>query len=685
MEYIYINVALPIPLFSTFTYKVRKEKINNFSYQDILGRRVLVPFKNIGLTGIVVDFSLEKPSLEVKEIFDFPDKEPVFNKIYIKIIKKLSDYYLSPIGMSFYYTMPEGLRWVYNPKTKNWIKKFNEEKLYRANVPTLSDLPKLSLKAYELLEFILENGEVSKEEIKEYGFSLNSLKTLLKKGLVVEESFFLKDRNWDTLNQPKMKDRLNIGNGFYVYTYETFYKRLKTYEKIINSNINQGKSSLIVLPNIEAIKKIYSYFSKIYGNRVFLYYDGLPSSEKVNNWFLLKKYKGALVIGSFSSLFIPIGDLKTIIIEEEYSESYKSKRTPKFDARRVAYQIFKDRENISLIFSSSVPSVESYYSIKKKLAKNLTPIKNLNRKGKIVIKEFKSFENIKKIVEETVNLTEKTLILANKRGYSSFLYCERCEEEILCNRCDTPVRIHKEKDFYLQCDLCSKKYQYITLCPTCEHPLKEFGFGIDKIVEILKSKKISFSFLEENKNTDVKLAVSLSGKDIISEEFDNVINIYPDFYLNLPDFRGEERFFRNIYLPFFKTKKRYILITNSKKSKAVESLLKKDPSLFLAYELKNRKEGKYPPFSKYILLTFEKKELSVDEVMDIFEKYIKENKIDIDYEGAYFAPYSKIRNATRIQILLKDFKEKEKLKNLWEITRKKGIKLSIDVDPKEIK
>ncbi len=682
---IFIEVALPIPQFTTFTYKIPEGIYKNLENKELIGRRVLVPFRNTALTGIIVGYGEEIQNIEIRDIIDIPDKETVFTSDYIKIIQDLSDYYVSPVGMFLYYVMPEGLRWKYNPKTKRWQKRGSDYKVYIPNIPTLSDIPALSKKSFHLLEFILENGEVTKEDILEEGFSLNSLKTLLKKNLIKEKNYIYRDISSKSIKQNIKSREIDLQKGFYLYDTDIFKDRIYTYKSIINKSIREGLGSIIVFPNIEAVEKVYRYLKNTYGDKLFIYHDRLSNKEKIKTWFDLKNLKGTVLIGTYSSLFIPVKNLKNIILEEEYSEAYRTKRTPRFDARRVAFQIGKIR-GLSVIFGASVPSVESYYARKKGSLKSFNTHNIFSAKKDINISviPFKSLNQINEILKKEIYKKKKVLIVVNKRGFSSFLYCPSCEIEIVCNHCEVPVKVRKEEKEFLECSICGKKYQYIRSCPDCENILQEIGFGVEKIAEMLKKENIDFSY--DSEKSSVVLSVSISGKEAVFPQFDTVINIYPDFYLSLPDFRAEEKYFRNLLLPYFKSKENYILLTNIKNSKALDSFLKKDISIFYNKEIEERALLNLPPLSKFILLSFEKKDLDLETVEKIFSNWINENSIkEITYEGPFYAPIQKIRGKKRVHIILINFQYKEYLKNLYEKVSKKGIKLNIEVDPRDIR
>ncbi|SNZ10089.1 replication restart DNA helicase PriA [Persephonella hydrogeniphila] len=672
---LFVEVALPVSLFMTFTYKIP----SYYEANQLIGRRVLVPFRNTKMTGIITDISCNPEYKKIKQIESLPDKEPVFTEEYIKLIKQVSEYYISPIGITAYYAMPEGLRWKYNKKTQKWIKAVSEEKVYTPAVVSLSGIQRLSEKSLRLLEFIMENGEVTKSQIKEAGFSESSLKTLIKRGYIKEEKLIFTE---DRLKQPdKIFGESPVEKGIYIYNSEPAKKRLNKYIHISLKNTKEGRSTLILFPSIKAIKEVFPYFKKVFGDKLFVYFDPIPEKEKIKIWFNLKKLQGSITIGTHSSLFIPIKNLSTIIIEEEYSEAYKNQRTPRYDARRVAALIHKIKEKNAIIYSSSIPSVESYYLLKKKIGKELFKGNILKRKNpKITLRKFSPEQILdRKILDFIKNESGNFLLITNRKGYASFLYCNRCEDEIKCDRCDIPLKIYtKNGEKYLRCEICGKKYTYKQICSECETPLKEVGFGIEKVEKSVKE------YIGEKEKIDI--ISNLSGKEFLTNEYDYVININPDIFLYIPDFRGEESFFRAVCMPYLKTKKEYIILTNQgKENISINALLNKKPEIFYNEELKKRKISGYPPFSRLILLTFEKKELSTEKVEKLIKQWINKEKINnINYEGPFLAYHQTARERKRIQVLLKDFKEKEKIINLYRLSSKKGIKLIIDVDPRKI-
>jgi primosomal protein N' (replication factor Y) len=107
----FLEVAVPLPVFNTFTYKYNKE----YSKKLRIGMRVLVPFGRRRLTGYIVGFHGNEPKtgLEIRDILDVLDSEPLFGEDDLKFFKWTSNYYYHPIGQTIKTALPHGLNTEY--------------------------------------------------------------------------------------------------------------------------------------------------------------------------------------------------------------------------------------------------------------------------------------------------------------------------------------------------------------------------------------------------------------------------------------------------------------------------------------------------------------------------------------------------------------------------------------------
>lgn len=610
MSKVYLEVAVPFYIFQTFWYEFNLDKEIDPNF--LIGKKVTVPFRNIQTYGIVLN-TAEKVelNLEIKPILNINDT-PIFSEKDIEIIKKISDYYISPIGMTFDFFIPNFLKG----------KKIRDDYLDKVLVLNEDiDLTnyKLTESQAKAIDIIKQIKAIYYEELLASGIKKNVLQSLIKKGIVkiVEKKQSLKDifiseKEKYYKESIDLKNRLMLLNDFYLKD------RIKFYLDISNKFLEEGKSILIVFPYISLLDSFYEVFkSKL--KDIYIFHDSMKIANQ-NNVFKQIINQPSLVLGTVSSLFLPIKNLSLIVIEEENSDIYKILRTPKVDVKRIAYYIHKEK-NIPLILSSSLPSIETFYLKEKKI---ISPIKKINKvlNTKIEIFPFASLKDtvikIKKIIKENENV----LIISNKSYYSGLVYCERCGWEAICPTCNVPLKVYNYKNNKIfKCSTCNKKYEFFKKCPNCDFKLKEIGFGKEKIVELLSDKM-------KNRKIDV---VSIFTTTL--NQYDTVINIYPDFILDLPDFRVNEKFFENIIFPLTAAKERYIIFTNLKDK--IENFLDKNIGRsiekFYKEELSFRRENNLPPFSKFVKITIlERKKHILDSLLKdkfkIKSEYVVNNK-----------------------------------------------------------
>jgi len=97
---LFCDVALPVPLDMVFTYRVAKEAM------PVVGGRVLVPFRQQRLTGIVVELHDREPSVKTKPILNVLDVNPVLDEQLLRLGRWIADYYLAPLGEVFRTMLP---------------------------------------------------------------------------------------------------------------------------------------------------------------------------------------------------------------------------------------------------------------------------------------------------------------------------------------------------------------------------------------------------------------------------------------------------------------------------------------------------------------------------------------------------------------------------------------------------
>ena len=96
----FCDVAVPVPLDMVFTYRVPADAT------PVVGGRVLVPFRQQRMTGIVVELHDRKPSVATKNILTVLDATPVLDEQLLQLGRWIADYYLAPLGEVFRTMLP---------------------------------------------------------------------------------------------------------------------------------------------------------------------------------------------------------------------------------------------------------------------------------------------------------------------------------------------------------------------------------------------------------------------------------------------------------------------------------------------------------------------------------------------------------------------------------------------------
>lgn len=579
-----VEVALPVSLYRTFTYRLNRQ----IDPASVAGRRVLVPFRSRRYYGFITGITVNPPDgQEIKDVLHIDDFN-TFTEDEIRIIKEVSEFYVSPIGLTAYYFAPNYLK-------GKMIEDPLYEKVFRLN-PEKKAGAKLSPAKQQLIETLENLGEASFTQLKMLGFQRTTILSLLKEGLIVEVRPDLQAAELRQ-NIQLMEVSKKLKNSIYSLSFTDDPDRVYTLAKHSKKLLSEGCSTLIILPSVMAAARYHQLLSG-YIPDIKLYHDALSPKKQLETWLSVMK-QPSVVVGTMSSLLIPARNLKLVWVELEHSNSYRSPVTPRFETKRVAYVVGRVK-SAGVVYADRLPSVETYMMLRTKKAVQLKSPKPAV--SNIEIRPFRGFTAALKSVRKIVDTGGKTLIIANKSYYAAYIHCERCGFEWLCDRCNIPFRVMlKSGRKILRCPECGRQAPYSKRCPDCENTLTEEGFGSHKIFDYLQGYDVSL--YEEERDTRIRILSSLEGK-LILERYDTVVNIYPDFLLYLDRYDANEQFFRAVLSPLFITAGRYVVFSNISPDMTVYRILTHQENITAVYEeeLNFREKFRYPPVEKYTRL-----------------------------------------------------------------------------------
>jgi primosomal protein N' (replication factor Y) len=307
---------------------------------------------------------------------------------------------------------------------------------------------------------------------------------------------------------------------------------------------------------------------------------------------------------------------------------------------------------------------------------------------------------------------EQTIVLLNRRGFSSFVACRACGERVQCVNCSLTLTFHK-RDRRLLCHYCGYAEKVPRVCPKCasEH-IYFVGLGSEKVEEELHQSFPTARIARLDRDTvtgkrqyetvlqgfregafDILVGTQMiaKGHDIPNVTLVGVVSA--DIGLGMPDFRAAERTFQLLTQVAGRAGRGSvpgIVLTQTINPDhyAVRLAAAQDYAAFYQKELGFRRMMSYPPFSAManILVRSERKEMAMRMSSDLgLTLTPPPEKLRI--LGPAEAPVPRLKAEYRYQFLIKAASRKALSDTLQRVRRfaldRKwpATALVIDVDP----
>ena len=719
----YANVIIEITaksLDKTFTYKVPNQ------YKDLIkiGARVKVPFgKNI-LEGFVLSLSNEfVENYEIKEILELVDKEPLLNEEMLYLGKEISEKTLCTKISAYQVMLPKALK--ASHKTNINIK---EDKYIKLNISEKEAIEYLNKCRYEkqkeIINYLLEHKELKITKLD------SAINTLLKNNIIRLEKKESYRYNYTTTKKDKrvelnkeqqtvvntILNNKNISHTYLLYGV-TGAGKTEVYMNIIENVINDGKTAIMLVPEISLTPQIVERFILRFGNNVAILHSGLSDREKYDEYRKILKEEVKIVVGARSAIFAPLKNIGIIIIDAEHTSTYKQDNHPRYHAKDVA-TLRSEYHNCPLLLGSATPSLESMaracnkvytlLTITKRAGNSTLPnvyivdMKEEIKKGNNIISKF-----LDEKIKEKLSKKEQIILLLNRRGYTSVETCNKCGETIKCPNCDISLTYHKTSDM-LRCHYCGYSVKKYTKCPSCQSTdLKDFGLGTQKLEEELNkrynakvvrmdidttSKKGEHQKIIEdfgNHKYDILVGTQMISKGLDFPNVTLVGVVNADASLNIPDFRSSERTYQLLSQVSGRAGRSALpgeVIIQTYNNEHYSILLAKhhDYLAFYKEEMKIRKMLNYTPYYYIILVRISTKdyELSFTESKKIGEYLRKNLSKDTFVLGPAMANIFRIDNTYYQQCIIKYKQDKNLFKVLTTIDNhyKNNNKVNVEID-----
>ena len=266
--------------------------------------------------------------------------------------------------------------------------------------------------------------------------------------------------------------------------------KTSVYIKLIQSALEQGKSAMLLVPEIALTPQLLGLLAAYFGDQVAVLHSSLSAAERYDQWKRVRSGEARVVVGTRSAVFAPC-DPGLIILDEEQEHSYKSENSPRYHAREVA--IWRGaREHALVLLGSATPSVESMYRAKSGTyrlytlkerygGKSLPEVDIIDMREELKLGNDLSLSiPLREAVMDTWKGDKQTILLLNRRGNSRALVCVDCRETPECPRCSVRLTYHSANN-RLMCHYCGHSQSAPQRCPACGGPIKTIGTGTQKL------------------------------------------------------------------------------------------------------------------------------------------------------------------------------------------------------------
>lgn len=713
-----------------FTYKVPEE----FNNEIKIGQIVKVPFGKGNKTseGFILNLKNDDNiKFKTKNIAAILVKDPVIDEDDINLIEFLREKTLCKYIDAFRLLIPVGIMKGAKAKKKRVIVLKNED---LSNIKNPDGYKKI-------VEFFKTNsGKYTKSElINEHSISQYKLNKLIENEVlsIDEESVFrYNDRVYNkdsaktlTIEQENIiREYINSDDKMFLLKGVTGSGKTEVYMKLVERVLLEGKSAIILVPEIALTPQMIERFKGRFGVNVALFHSKLSDGERFDEWFRVKEGKAKVIVGARSAIFLPAKNLGLIIIDEEHENTYKSEQNPKYQTKEVA-EYLSELKGCKVILGSATPSIETYYRAltgEMKLLelnsrvdnKPMPPMKVIDMRNELKGGNKSLFSRELFIaIQERLKRKEQIILFLNRRGFSTFVSCRSCGYVFKCDECDISMTYHKNG--LLICHYCGKTKREPRECPKCHSKyVKFFGAGTQRVEEEVKKYFNNVRILRmdvdttrdkhsyeriyntfKNGEADILIGTQMVSKGLDFKNVTLVGILAADMSINIPDYRAAERTFQIITQVAGRAgrgdKQGEVLIqTYTPQHYSLQYAVNYDYEGFYEKEFTVRAMMKYPPFGKLLLINgTSKKEELLKNFMHKITMMIKplvESCLDIEILGPIPCMISKVKENYRWQIVIKGEFDSYFSKNIKEILYDENknvyndIRISMDINPNNL-
>jgi primosomal protein N' (replication factor Y) (superfamily II helicase) len=490
--------------------------------------------------------------------------------------------------------------------------------------------------------------------------------------------------------------------GMYLLHGETGSGKTRVYIELAYKSLVEGKSAIILTPEIGLTSQLARDFQKVFQERVVIIHSQLKETTRQQTWVnLLAQEEPVVLIGPRSALFSPLRKVGLVVVDESHETAYKQDQTPYYHATRVASKL-AELHKATIILGSATPLVGDYYLAQQKhrpiirmtqtaassnVASRKTTVIDLRDRTQFTRKPYLSDALIEETAQ-TLARHEQVLLFLNRRGTARVVICDHCDWQALCPHCDLALVYHGDAH-NVRCHSCSYRARLPNSCPQCHNPniiLKSIGtkaitddisslFPEAKVMRFdtdnKKSERIELHYDDVRQgNVDIIVGTQTLAKGLDLPNLGLVGVIIADTSLYFPDFSAQERTYQLLSQVLGRVGRGHresqaIIQTYAPDNPILHAVIHNKWGDFYDKELKERLEFLFPPFCYLLKLTCRRASTKAAQTAaEQFAKTLSEQGFRIAIEGPAPCFHEKISNKYQWQVIIKSKNRGELLKTI---------------------
>jgi len=743
----FVAVAVPVPQLDALTYGVPEGWP-----LPLPGARVRVPIGSRVVTGCVVGAATAPAGdVEARDVREVLDDTPFLPPAVVELCAWVADYYMAGLGDAIGVALPPG--------AKARASSYKTRKLVSLTAHGLAaledslsgprsaqaDRAGLTAKQRAAVQALGGSTGLSLKELRERGVTAAVLSRLAAGQFIAsrdapdERDPFARAAlvtvDYDasrpaTPEQAAACDALVAlagAGGFKVALLHgvTGSGKTEVYLRVARAVRDAGRQALLLVPEIALTPSMSALVRGAFGERVAIQHSSLSDGERHDQWQRIRRGEVDIVVGTRSAVFAPLERLGLVIVDEEHDTSYKQEEAPRYHGRDVAI-VRAQKEGALVVLGSATPSMESYQHAqsgkyvkvaltKRVLDRPLAEVRVVDMREEYAAEgpDVVISRALAAAIEERLTRREQVLVLLNRRGYATAVFCRQCGDTFECPNCSISLTVHTARNGWrARCHYCNYSVTVPKACRKCAAPyLEHAGFGTEKVEQqiaaLFPSARVGRVDRDAVRKRGALTAILsrfgageldvLVGTQMIAKGHDfprvTLVGVVSaDVGLGLADFRAGERTFQLLTQVAGRAGRgeragEAIVQTLYPAHYSVRLACRQDYAAFFERELEYRQGLRYPPFVALVNAvvrgrTFEEAMRLAQDLASALNGHASAGGFVV--LGPAPAPLTRLRGEHRVQIFLKGGrreKMRQALRAALAAMPEARRRVVVDVDP----